>query len=90
MDDPVDLLESARRGLGLSINDVWWRYFALGGMRTEWEVDAIFNSALHPTHHDSDLLALVLNERFSELGRDQPIPYSSDTPEERRRFGGDL
>ena len=35
MADTIDPLEQARRGLGLSVSDLWWRYFALGGMSTE-------------------------------------------------------
>jgi hypothetical protein len=80
MDDSVDVLEASRRELDLSINELWWLYFALGGMRTEWEIDAILNGALRPAPEDGDLLALALNERFSELGRGHPIPYSSDAP----------
>ena len=30
------------------------------------------------TPHDRDLLVHALNERFSELGRDHPLPYSDD------------
>jgi hypothetical protein len=28
--------------------------------------------------HDGDLVAVALNERFAELGKDHPIPYSDD------------
>jgi hypothetical protein len=30
---------------------------------------------LAPTDHDHDVIALALNERFAELGSDQPVPY---------------
>ncbi|MCU1392137.1 MAG: hypothetical protein JWM34_565 [Ilumatobacteraceae bacterium] len=72
------ILQEARRELNLSVNDLWWRYFALGGMGTAVEIDAILYQALIPSTADSDLLAVALNERFSELGRDHPIPYSDD------------
>jgi hypothetical protein len=72
------ILQDARRELNLSVDDLWWRYFALGGMSTAIEIDAILYQALIPTVTDSDLLAVALNERFSELGRDHPIPYSDD------------
>lgn len=78
MDDTIDLLERARQGLGLSVSDLWWRYFAIGGMSTELEVEAILYKALIPSGADCDMLAVALNERFSELGGDHPLPYSDD------------
>ena len=33
--------------------------------------------------HDRDLLAVALNERFTEIGGDHPIPYSADEPQDR-------
>jgi hypothetical protein len=80
MADIVDPLEKARRGLNLSVSDLWWRYFAIGGMSTELEVEAILYQALVPTQTDRDILAVALNERFSELGGDHPCatPTTSD------------
>lgn len=78
MDNEIDVLERARRGLGLSVSDLWWRYFAIGGMSSELEVEAILYQTLIPTAADLDMLAAALNERFSELGSDHPLPYSDD------------
>ena len=78
VNDITEALHKARRGLGMTVPDLWWRYFALGGMSTELEVEAILYRALIPTAADIDLLAVALNERFSELGGDHPIPYSTD------------
>jgi hypothetical protein len=80
MDDVIDPLEKARRALQMSLSDLWWRYFSIGGMSTELEVEAILYQALVPSETDRDLLAVALNERFSELGGDHPIPYSNDEP----------
>ena len=80
MSESIDVLEKARRGLGLSITDLWWRYFSLGGMSTAMEIEAVLYKALVPSTHDRDLLAVALNERFSELGADHPLPYSDDPP----------
>ncbi|MEJ7799911.1 MAG: hypothetical protein WKF60_05285 [Ilumatobacter sp.] len=74
----VDPLEKARRGLDMSVSDLWWRYFAIGGMSTELEVEAILYQALVPTDGDRDMLSVALNERFSELGGDHPMRYSDD------------
>ncbi len=75
----VDPLEKARRGLDMSVSDLWWRYFAIGGMSTELEVEAILYQALVATEGDRDMLSVALNERFSELGGDHPMRYSDDT-----------
>lgn len=72
------LLETARRDLGLSHTELWFRYFELGGMGTALDVEAYLYGALTPTDHDRDLLAVALNERFAELGRDHPVRYSED------------
>ena len=78
MAEPIDVLENARRNLGLSVADLWVRYFALGGMRTAWEIEAYLYGALIATTHDRDVLAVALNERFAELGGDHPVPYAKD------------
>ena len=78
MDETIDRLEQARRELGMSVGDLWWRYFALGGSGTELEMEAMLFQALIPALSDRDVLAVALNERFSELGADHPIPYSDD------------
>lgn len=74
----IDALEQARRDVGLSIPDLWMRYFALGGMSTALEMEAMLYGALVPRTHDRDLIAVALNERYAELGGDHPIPYSDD------------
>lgn len=83
MVERADELEQARRDLGLSVNDLWFRYFALGGMRNVLEVEAFLLGALIAGYHDRDLLAVALNERYSELGGDHPVPYTGDEPESR-------
>ena len=78
MEARVAACEAARQNLGLSRGELWFRYFALGGMRTAFEIDAYLYGALHGETPDADLVAVALNERFAELGRDHPIPYSDD------------
>jgi hypothetical protein len=78
MVEPIDVLEQARRDVGLSIHDLWFRYFALGGMSAALEVEAILFGALRASDHNRDILAVALNERFAELGQDHPLLYSCD------------
>ena len=73
-----DVLESARQEVGLSVGELWIRYFAVGGMSAPLEMEAVLFGALVGSPADRDLLAVALNERFSELGGDHPIPYSDD------------
>jgi hypothetical protein len=77
----IDVLEEARLEVGLSIRDLWFRYFALGGMSTALEVEAFLYGALLASDHNRDLLAVALNERFAEVGGDHPVPYSHDEPD---------
>ena len=78
MSEASGLLEQARRTLGLSLDDLWIRYFALGGMSTALELEAYLFGALVAPPHEHDLLAVALNERFAELGGDHPVPYRGD------------
>lgn len=81
MAETADVLQEALQEVGLSVAELWLRYFTLGGMRTELEVEAVLFGALIPTPHDRDVLAVALNERFAELGGDHPVPYEGDPVE---------
>jgi len=71
-------LDQARHDAHLSESELFLRYFSLGGMSSSLQVEAFLLGALLPTPHDHDVLAHALNERFSELGADHPVPYSGD------------
>lgn len=75
---PVLVLEAARQQAGLSVLELWLAYFALGGMATVPEVEAILAGMERPGIRDHDLLALALNERFSEMDLDHPVQYSAE------------
>jgi hypothetical protein len=69
-------LDVARQEAGLSHRELWLRYFELGGMSSALQLEAILYGALRPETHDHDVIAHALNERFSELGGNHPVPYS--------------
>jgi hypothetical protein len=73
----VDILDAYRREARLSHGELWLRYFELGGMRTEFDVEAFLYGVLAPSEHDHDVIAQILNERFAELGGNHPVPYIS-------------
>ena len=81
--DPTDVLETARRDVGLSMADLWLRYFSLGGMSTAFELEAILYGALLASSHERDVIAVALNERFDELGGHHPVPYAGDEATDR-------
>jgi hypothetical protein len=75
--EEATLFESARQRSGLSPAALWWAYFALGGQATPLQLAAILQGEANPNPHDHDLLSQALNERFTDLGLDSPVPYFS-------------
>jgi hypothetical protein len=71
-------LDQARVDAELSHGELWFRYFALGGMSTALQLEAFCYGALEPSAHDHDIIAHALNERFVELGGNHPVPYIGD------------
>jgi hypothetical protein len=47
-------------------------------MSSRSEVEAILCGARIPGDDDHDIIALALNERLAELGRDYPVPYARE------------
>ncbi|HEX3839259.1 MAG TPA: hypothetical protein VHU85_00560 [Acidimicrobiales bacterium] len=75
---PLDVLDAFRKDAELTHRELWMRYFELGGMSTNLQLEAFLYGALQPTDHDHDVIAHALNERFSEMGRNHPVPYAGD------------
>lgn len=73
-----DVLDTYRQDADLTHGELWFRYFELGGMSTSLQLEAYLYGALRPTAHDHDVIAHALNERFSEMGGDHPVPYLED------------
>lgn len=74
-DDLSDALNRARRDSRLPGPELWMRYFALGGSTGPLQLEAVLHGALVPDDHEHDQIAQALNERFTELGRNHPVPY---------------
>jgi hypothetical protein len=78
MSDPVSQrFLDAFQNSGLSVSQLWLRYFALGGDAGEMELDAYLNGAiaLPPLQHD--IVAHAINERLDEIAPPR-APYSGD------------
>lgn len=74
---PAGRLDAARRAAGLSIDQLWIRYFGNGGTATEVEFAEFLASHTWPGSLQYDIAVSALNDRFTELHRNHPVPYSS-------------
>ena len=74
----LDFLNTYRQEVGLSHDELWLRYFELGGMSTGLELEAFLFGVLTPSDHEHDVIAHAINERFVELGGIHPVAYSRD------------
>jgi hypothetical protein len=77
--EAVDTLDLFRQEAGLSHGELWLRYFELGGMSSGFELEAFLYGVLSPSDHDHDVIAVALNERFSEIGANHPVAYMMNT-----------
>jgi hypothetical protein len=69
------LLEAFRHA-DLTLEELWLRYFALGGDADLMTVDAHLEGLLPLPRADGDLIALAVNERLDELIAQRRAPYS--------------
>ena len=60
----------------LEVHEAWLAYFVYGGNQDLLVVDAYLNGLILLPVQDSDLLALVLNERLSDLHLPHLASYS--------------
>ncbi len=71
-------LEAARQLAGLSHFELWIAYIGLGGSAPPRQLAAFLSGAEHPTASQHDVVAHALNERFTEMELNHPVPYSDD------------
>ena len=72
---PGSKLENGRIHADLSHQDLWVRYVAIGGDSSPIAVRTYLNGGGAADVRDHDLLVDALNERFTELGLNRPVPY---------------
>lgn len=68
-------LHRAITSAGLPLEELWMRYFALGGDAGLVEVEAYLNGLMRLSSLQHDMLAQAINERLNELGPPR-APYS--------------
>jgi hypothetical protein len=71
-----DALRTAFEHTELTVDQLWLRYFALGGDADLMTVDAHLAGLVPLPRADGDLLALAINERLDELISQRRAPYS--------------
>jgi hypothetical protein len=76
-------LRVSRQTAELSVEQLWLRYFALGGNADLLAVEAHLDGLLPLPTVDGDLLALAVNERLDELVTARRVPYTR--PRHRHR-----
>jgi hypothetical protein len=69
-------LQQAFRHTDLSLEELWMRYFALGGDADLIAVDAHLSGLIPLPRPQGDVLALAINERLDEVLAQRRAPYS--------------
>lgn len=82
MVDPRDheVLDAARRRVGLSVEGLWIRYFELGGLASVMELDGFLRGALLPARLERDVLAHAINEALIDKGMAADVGYLFPSP----------
>jgi hypothetical protein len=84
-DEQQRTLARALRRADLTTNDLWLRYFALGGDVAEIDVDAYVHGLFTLPEYQRDILAHAVNERLDELIWTHRAAYSKPTRDGRPR-----
>ncbi|RSN64933.1 serine/threonine-protein phosphatase [Amycolatopsis sp. WAC 04182] len=72
---------------GLTLEQLWLRYFALGGDVSEVDLAAYLRGVLPLPRIQRDMVAHAVNERLDELSGARRAPYSRDVGEDSRPRG---
>ncbi len=72
---------------GLTVEQLWLRYFALGGDVSEVELDGFLQELIPLPRIQRDMVAHAVNERLDEVSGVRRAPYSRATGEDFRPRG---
>lgn len=78
---------SALERADLTLDELWVRYFSLGGEAGRLEVEAYLYGLMALSAGQRDMLAHAVNERLAELAPPVPAPYSRPLREAHRQAG---
>ncbi|QKV73185.1 PP2C family protein-serine/threonine phosphatase [Amycolatopsis sp. Hca4] len=71
----------------LTLEELWMRYFALGGSMSLLDLDAYLNGLVPLPRVDRDMLAHAVNERLDEVSGPARAPYSHSTADAKPLHG---
>jgi Stage II sporulation protein E (SpoIIE) len=86
-DEQFRALSLAFSGADLTLEQLWTRYFALGGAAGLVEVDAYLHGLMPLPASQRDMLAHAINERLDELTWPHRAPYTFPSQVSRPRTG---
>ncbi|MFN2560184.1 MAG: serine/threonine-protein phosphatase, partial [Jatrophihabitans sp.] len=65
----------------LTQDELWLRYFALGGTAGQLELEAYLENLMPLAAIERDMLAIALNERLDEISWPHRVPYAHSVHE---------
>lgn len=65
---------------GLRFGDLWIRYFGLGGTGTPTDLHTYLDGDHQIPNGQYDVIAHAINERFTKLDMNHPVPYLHPEP----------
>lgn len=77
--DLNEQFRAAFEAADVSVDELWLRYFGLGGDAGRFELDAYLNGAISLPPIQHDMLAHAINERLDEIAPPR-APYSDEFP----------
>ena len=78
-DEDLRSLAEAFTNTRLTLEELWLRYFALGGDAGKVEIEAYLAGLMPLPSLQHNILAHAINERLDELGPPPRAPYRPDT-----------
>jgi len=83
----IQQFRHAFQSADVTMDEMWLRYFGLGGEADHFELDAYLNGAITLSPLQHDILAHAINERLDEIAPAH-APYSDDFPRPKAASGG--
>jgi hypothetical protein len=69
------MLDTARQQASMTLAGLWVAYLAVGGTATPTEMGSFLSGATEPDPDNYNLVAQAINEHFTRVGMDHPVPY---------------
>lgn len=76
-DDLYRHMDAARAHAGLTVQDVWLRYVALGGTGDAFDLDGYLQGVVPLEAFQQDVLAQALNEALTDVCQAYRVPLSA-------------